>query len=343
MKVALLYPGDRTVRERAAAGDWRFTDLFDAFDAEGVVAEPVVYHDDFADDVARQLAGFDAVLVWCNPIEGGIRRTRLDALLREASQAGLFVSAHPDSILRLGTKDVLLDTRDLPFGSDVVRVDRLDQLARELPERLRVGPRVLKQHRGQSGVGVWRVEQVPGTNDLLVHHAQRGSQEERMDLRGLLERLAPYFEMENGGHMIDQAWQPRIVEGTVRAYLVEDRVCGFGHQLVNALSSAEKHQPTPVPSPRLYHPPDLAQFAGLKAALEGGWIDQLCEKVGLRKVRLPLLWDCDFMFGEALESSDQRFVLCEVNVSSVSPYPPSVVLPLVRAAKCRIGGRRENV
>jgi aminoglycoside phosphotransferase len=28
----------------------------------------------------------------------------------------------------------------------------------ELPQRLQRGPRVLKQHRGQSGNGVWRVE-----------------------------------------------------------------------------------------------------------------------------------------------------------------------------------------
>ena len=31
-----------------------------------------------------------------------------------------------------------------------------------------------------------------------------------------------------GGHMIDQAWQPRLAEGMVRAYLVEGRVAGFG-------------------------------------------------------------------------------------------------------------------
>ncbi len=36
------------------------------------------------------------------------------------------------------TKDVLVDLRDVQFGSDTVRV--------------------LKQHRGHSGIGVWRVE-----------------------------------------------------------------------------------------------------------------------------------------------------------------------------------------
>jgi len=56
-------------------------------------------------------------IVLLNPIEGGRRRDRLDALLRDAARAGVFVSAHPDAILRLGTKDVLVEARDLPFGS----------------------------------------------------------------------------------------------------------------------------------------------------------------------------------------------------------------------------------
>ena len=53
-----------------------------------------------------------------------------------AVRLGTSGRAHPDAILRLGTKDVLVDVRDLPFGSDAVRVDSLAQLADELPERL---------------------------------------------------------------------------------------------------------------------------------------------------------------------------------------------------------------
>ncbi len=118
------------------------------------------------------------MLVWCNPIEGGRRRDRLDAILREASDAGVFVSAHPDTILSMGTKDVLVQTRDLPFGSDVHRVDTLQQLRAELPQRLGGGARVLKQHRGHSGIGVWRVEFAGAAGDttrLQLRHAQRGS------------------------------------------------------------------------------------------------------------------------------------------------------------------------
>lgn len=270
--IALLYPGDRASRDRSDPAASRFAALFEAFAAAGIAATPAVWHEDFADEVERQLRDASLVLVWCNPIEGGRRRDRLDALLRRVADAGVVVSSHPDAVLRLGTKDVLVETRGLPFGSDTVRVDGLAQLAADLPARLRAGPRVLKQHRGHSGIGVWRVEAMPGSASLRVLHAQRGSVEEVMDLAALLERLAPYFDAANGGHMVDQAWQPRLPEGMVRAYLVGDRVGGFGRQAVVAL------HPQAQPGPRLYHGPELEPFQGLRRKLEGGWIRLLRER-----------------------------------------------------------------
>ncbi|WP_431276728.1 Cj0069 family protein [Variovorax ureilyticus] len=339
MSVALLYPGDRAARDRGDPAESRFAALFAAFAAAGVAAEPAVYHDDFADEVAAQLRRVDAVLVWCNPIEGGRRRDRLDAVLREVAQAGVVVSTHPDTILRLGTKDVLVEVRDLPFGSDAVRVESLAQLAAGLPDRLRAGARVLKQYRGHSGIGVWRVERIEGSPLYRVQHAQRGSEEERVDLPALLQRMASYFEPVNGGHMIDQARQPRLIDGMVRAYLVEDRVTGFGHQAINALYPARPGEAAPAPGSRLYHDADLSQFQGLRRLLETQWIEQLRERVGLTHAQLPLLWDCDFMFGEPTAGQAERFVLCEVNVSSVSPFPPSCIEPLVRAVMARIALR----
>jgi hypothetical protein len=337
--LALLYPGDREARKRSDPAESRFAMLFEAFRASGIAAEPAVYHDDFADEVAAQLRRVDGVLVWSNPIESGHRRDRLDALLREVAQAGVFVSTHPDTILRLGTKDVLLDVSELPFGSDVARIDSLAQLATELPRRLQLGPRVLKQHRGHSGIGVWRVEQVVDSGLMKVRHAQRGSEEELIDLATLQQRLAVHFDPGNGGHMIDQAWQPRLVEGMVRAYLVEDRVAGFGHQAVNALYPGMPGEPAPPAGPRLYHPADAPQFQMLKRLLETGWIEQLRQQVGLQREQLPMLWDCDFMLGEPMTGEAERFVLCEINVSSVSPFPPSAIEPLVTAVWARLTER----
>ena len=324
--VALLYPGDRAMRERSDPAESRFAALFDAFASDGMRAVPAVYHDDFADEVEKQLRGVALVLVWCNPIQAGHTRQVLDAMLRRVADAGTKVSAHPDAGFKLGSNDVLFDSRVLPFGSDVHRIDGLEQLSAELPRRLAHGARVLKQYRGHSGIGVWRVEHVEGSSQLRVRHAQRGSEEALMDLPALADRLSPYFAAANGGHMIDQAWQPRIVDGMVRAYLVDARVAGFGHQPLIAL------HPTSAPGPRRYYGPgELPQFQGVNQQLETEWVGLLRSRVGLPREKLPLLWDCDFMFGEG-----ESFVLCEIIVSSVSPFPPSAIGRIVEAVRSRM-------
>ncbi len=62
-----------------------------------------------------------------------------------------------------------------------------------------------------------------------------------------------------------------------------------------------------------------------------------CESVGLAHSELPLLWDCDFMLGERAQQEAERYVLCEINVSSVSPFPPAAIGPLVAAVRRRLG------
>src|SRR5206468_2283127 len=136
----------------------RFAPLFDAFAAAGVDAVHAPYNDETCDEVEAQLRRCAVVQVWFNPFENDRRRDKLDAMLRRVADSGVTVSAHPDAILKLGTKDVLFETRGMPLGSDVHRIDSVAQLQAELPERLRVGPRVLKQYRGHSGIGIWRVE-----------------------------------------------------------------------------------------------------------------------------------------------------------------------------------------
>src|SRR5262245_48849182 len=157
-RIALLYPGDREARRKAAPEESRFLPLFQALAALGVVAEPAVYHDDFCDEVRRQLAQVDGVLVWMNPIQDGRTRSVLDAMLREVSAAGVFVSAHPDVIAKVGTKEVLHTTRDMGWGCDTHLYRSVSQMREELPRRLQDGARVLKQLRGNGGLGVWKIE-----------------------------------------------------------------------------------------------------------------------------------------------------------------------------------------
>jgi hypothetical protein len=346
-RVALVYPGDREARENAAPEKSRFLKVFRALEELGLRAEPAVYHDDFCDEVRRQLMQVDGVLVWCNPVEGGRDRAVLDAMLREVAASGVFISTHPDVILKLGTKEVLYRTREMGWGCDTHLYSSLDQMRRELPERLAAREaRVLKQYRGHSGDGVWKVALAASpTGETVVHarHAKRGSVEEKIPLSEFFTRCEPYFAGK--GRMIDQAYQSRLPEGMIRCYLVHGTVAGFGHQAVNALYPAPPGAPpedAPLPGPRLYHPPTLPQFQPLKQQLEKEWVPALQRLLGIETGQLPVLWDCDFLLGPRDGSGEDTYVLCEINVSSVSPFPDSAVVPLAQAAYARACAARQK-
>ena len=76
-----------------------------------------------------------------------------------------------------------------------------------------------------------------------------------------------------------------------------------------------------------------------KRELEGVWLPQLKELFHFSAEELPALWDCDFLLGEKTNEDTDRYVLCEINVSSVSPFPESVLAPLARAVRARIDQR----
>jgi hypothetical protein len=346
-RVAILFPADAAVGFATDIDQSRLAETARALRAAGLEVVGAPYADHLATEVRARLSGVDAILVWFNPIEGGRDRTALNALLRELAATGVFVSAHPDAIDRLGTKEILFRTRDMDWGCDTRCYQSLEAMRLELPASLRTGTsRVLKQFRGQSGNGVWQVALADSRGAmsdtgrgtvLRVRHARRGSPEELVTLKAFLERCAGYFSA--GGGMIDQAYQTRLGEGMVRCYLVGGHVVGFGEQLVNMLHPAPAGAPSgqaPLPGPRLYFPPSRADFQRLKDRLEQQWVDEACRIVGLDKSQLPVLWDADFLYGPKDANGDDTYVLCEINVSSVYPFPPSTMAPLVAEILARI-------
>ena len=165
-RIGILWRGDRTAEVRPTAPDCRLHRVFQALAERHIAAEPVIYCEAATAEVRAQLLQLSGVLVWVNPIDGGRDRAALDNLLREVAQCGVWVSAHPDVILKMGTKEVVYRTQEIGWGSDVYLYGSLDELRRQLPARLLSGEaRVLKQNRGNGGDGVWKVQlrEPPGT------------------------------------------------------------------------------------------------------------------------------------------------------------------------------------
>ena len=80
-------------------------------------------------------------------------------MLRNVASRGIWVSADPDVILKMGVKEVLHRTKHLGWGSDTHLYRTAAAFREAFPARLQsTGPRVLKQNRGNGGQGVWRVE-----------------------------------------------------------------------------------------------------------------------------------------------------------------------------------------
>jgi hypothetical protein len=349
-RVAIVFPADAERRRKTRLEDSRFARVAAALADKGIDVESAPYVDNAVEELRAQLMGVDGVLVWVNPIVDGRDRTALNSMLAEVAAHGVFVSAHPDVIAKMGTKEVIYRTRSMGWGCDTRHYPTFQMMQRDLPVSLAFGDaRVLKQVRGHSGDGVWKVEladqagarsasAVSQDGSLRVRHAKRGGVETRMSLAAFLAQCEPYFS--GGEGMIDQIFQRRLPDGMVRCYLVRDRVAGFGEQLVNALHPAEPgaapHE-APQPGPRLYYPSTRPDFQRLKNRLEREWLDQLCSIVGVEKARLPILWDADFMYGEKDANGADTYVLCEINVSSVYPFPDDALGPLAAETLAQIG------
>jgi hypothetical protein len=301
----------------------------------GLAVEPVLYSDAIANDLASRLGEFDVVLVWVDPISGDGDRTVLDAVLREVASRGAWVSAHPDTILKMGTKEVLYWTRGLGWGADTRLYTSVEEFRDRFPENLLTGePRVLKQNRGNGGIGVWKVTPLdPDASLVRVQHAApRDDATEDLPLGEFMERCAPM--LSGGGKLVDQPFCERIGEGLVRAYLVEREVVGFARQEPTKRSdgpaATDLERVLGLSSSKTMYAADAYEFARLREQLEGEWVPGLCELVQVGDADLPVLWDADFLLGPRVRDEDS-YMLCEINVSSVIPFPDDAPAKLATA------------
>jgi len=332
-RIAILWRGDEAARRSATPEASRFNAVFAALADVSVDAKPVVYEDDVLDAVRAQLATVDGVLVWVNPIHEGRTRANLDALLREVAARGVWVSAHPDVILKMGTKEVLHRTRTMSWGRDTALYRTADAMRAELPARLAAGPRVIKRNRGNGGQGVWKVETLAASRNRpmvrVLDATKDGSEELALD--AFLERCAPYFE---DGCVIDQPFQARLSEGVVRCYMAGDRCAGFGYHRVKALVEAPAARAEA--GSRLYSSNADPRFQRLRRLMEDEWTPQLTALLDIPRRDLPMIWDADFMLGAPGADGSDSYVLGEINVSSVFPMPEEAAAEIARRVADRL-------
>lgn len=332
----LLYSPDAQPRNALAEDKYRL--LAEQMAERQWQGKTLTYHASRQDAVHREARACDAVLVWINPVEPQLDRAALDAFLRELADDGVLVSAHPDTVLRIGTKDVLVTTQSLGWSVEASAHRSAEDFRRQFPAKVRRDrTRVLKQYCGHSGQGVWKVTALPSGN-FEMQPAARGETPQEMSENALVAFFAAEVFVR-GSHLVDQRWVATLDRGMVRAYLCGTKVAGFGYQEINALFPAApggdftRRQP----SRRHYYTENCFLFQRLRERLEKEWVPALQILLAMRAEEFPLRWDADFFLGDP---PDTEFLLCEINASCVSPFPESAITPLIAELERRLAHAR---
>jgi hypothetical protein len=346
-KIAIIWRGEPSLatpvhNDRLAPVAQALTDL-------GIDVPAIIWSEALADEVRSKLLTCDGALVWVDPLTDGQDRTLLDAVLSEVSRQGVWVSAHPDVVLKMGVKEVLVRTKELGWGSDVHAYETVAEFQRQFPTRLATdGVRVLKQNRGNSNQGVWKVMvqtavEPVGPESLIDAVEARSDEVERgLRLGDFMERCAAY--LSGAGRLIDQAFHPRVGEGLVRCYMSRGRVIGFSEQFPRSRSLADPAAPTfGMAREKTMHPADAPAFQRLRAQMEGEWTPGLQRLLDIDLEALPVLWDADFLRGPESADGTDSFVLCEINVSCVVPFPPTAPAAVASAARDAVLRRQPAV
>ena len=338
-RIGILWRGDRSARPSTPDVGRGLRPLYAAFEQLSIELRPVVFEDGAIDEVRDELLALDGVLVWVNPIQDGANRSNLDALLFEVASHGVWVSAHPTVILKLGTKDVLHSTRSVGWGDDIdlyrTPVEFRQRFPAWLVER---GLAVLKQGRGNGGNGVWKVEllNVDARADpdtlVRVHDARvRDGSTATTSLVVFMARCEAYFAWS--GCLVAQAFQNRLGDGMIRCYLSHDDVVGFCHQWPQGLLAAENLGPERASSPMVGA--DAPGYQRLRNQMETEWVPRMLEALKITRNALPVIWDADFLHGPRTPDGLDTYVLCEINVSAVWPFPPMAAGVVASAAVAR--------
>lgn len=290
----------------------------------GWQAEVVYYRPEWTEGLFEYVSeNFDGYISRVNPgnIPGG-ERGYFDLLTR-LSEAGLVGMSTPEEMMAYGAKDALvkLSQTDL-VPSDTEAYYDVETFHKVFPTSLSFGERVLKQNRGSTGSGIWRVQLVdkelaasiePGTAlplDTEIKCTEAVDNHTEIRKLGEFMDFCDQYIIGDNGMLVDMRFMPRIVEGEIRillvgphpVFVVHKKPAEGGDNFSATLFSGAKYT---------YDKPEQWQelidlFADARPVI--------AEKLGGDNI--PLIWTADFMLGDVVDGKD-TYVLGEINCSCV--------------------------
>ena len=295
--------------------------IVNALKAKGWGAEVVYFRDEWKDDLVKYVSEkADGYISRVNPgnLPNG-EKIYFEAL-RELSEKGLVGMSHPDAMLNYGAKDALVKLATTPLVTDdTYAYYTIENFKDTFPKSISYGERVLKQNRGSTGEGIWRVQIADDINykagDSLPLDTKLKCTEavdnhvEYFTLADFMTFCEQYIVGENG-MLVDMRFMPRIVEGEIRVLMVGETPIFAVHK--KPAEGTDNFSATLFSGAKYtYDAPEKWQTL---IDMFIGSLPVITEKLG--GYDIPLIWTGDFMLDTNEDGSD-AYVLGEINCSCV--------------------------
>lgn len=284
-------------------------------------AEVVYFRDEWTNMIFDYVSEkFDGYISRINPgnLPNG-EKVYFDTL-RRLSDHGLVGMSHPDVMVQFGAKDALvkLSSTDL-VPEDTYAYYDVETFRKTFPISVSHGIRVLKQNRGSTGSGIWRVEVI---DDITYKAGDSLPLETKLKCTEALDNHVEYhtlgefmtfceqYIVGDNGMIVDMRFMPRIKEGEIRILMVGNEPMFVVHkkpaQTENAFSAtlfsgAHYTYDRPEDWPELMN-------------LFNESLPMISEKIG--GIDIPLIWTADFML-DWDEDGNDKYILGEFNCSCV--------------------------
>lgn len=240
-------------------------------------------------------------------------------MLRELCANGVIGMPHPDAMVGYGAKDALVKLRHTSLvPEDTFAYYTIDQFKSAFPMSLAKRERVLKQNRGSTGEGIWRVQLVDALEGEATEaplHAMvkcteaKDNHVEYHELGAFMKFCEQYIVGANG-MLVDMPFLPRIKEGEIRLLMLRDKPINVVHK--KPADDTDAFSAT-LFSGAHYRYDQPEQWG----TLVDGFLAQLNDVTEiLGDYDLPLIWTADFIL-DTDEFGQDTYILGEMNCSCV--------------------------
>ena len=292
-----------------------------AIQEKGLETEVIFFRDEWKDAILSYLKDdFVGYISRINPgnLPNG-EKIYFDTL-RQLSEYGLIGMPHPDAMINFGAKDALvkLASTDL-VPDDTYAYYTVGELKSTFPKSLSYGDRVLKQNRGSTGEGIWRVQIAddityqPGDSipiDTRIKCTEAVDNHVEFHSLGDFMTFCEKYIVGDNGMLVDMRFMPRIKEGEIRILLVGATPIFVVHK--KPAAAADAFSATLFSGATYtYDSPEAWQPL---VDLFLGYLPTISKKLG--DFNIPLIWTADFML-DWDENKNDKYVLGEINCSCV--------------------------